>query len=122
MQDAWKNDQPIYKQLQDKVSTLILNGSYTEGEVIPSVRQVSSELSINHLTVAKAYQGLVDEGLLIKKRGVGMFVAPDARALVKKQEQEKFYQHALPEFIQRLEQLGISPEKIAKINELIKEK
>lgn len=121
MQDNWKNDLPIYRQLQDKVSGLILDGTYPEGTSIPSVRQVSSELSINHLTVAKAYQALVDDGLLIKKRGVGMFVIEGARTLVQKQEKHKFYQQELPEFIDRLTQLGISPEKIVKINELAKE-
>ncbi|MGI9288273.1 MAG: GntR family transcriptional regulator, partial [Pseudomonadales bacterium] len=61
MPDNWGDDQPIYKQLREKVAAQIMNGSFQEGESISSVRHVAAELQINHLTVAKAYQELVDE-------------------------------------------------------------
>ncbi len=108
MSEEWRDDQPIYRQLQQKVSALILDGTYPEGNSVPSVRQVSSELSINHLTVAKAYQELVDIGLLEKRRGLGMFVIEGARASLLKQEKDKFLSIELPEFIARLQQLDIT--------------
>ena len=123
MQNSWKDDSPIYKQLQDQVCRLILDGSYPEQTALPSVRQVSSEMSINHLTVAKAYQGLVDQELLIMKRGVGMFVETGAQARLQTREKNKFFEQELPAFINRLIQLDIEPvDIINKMNELIKDK
>ena len=108
MQSEWRDDQPIYRQLRDKVTSLIMNGTYAEGEAVPSVRQVSSDLGINHLTVSKAYQELVDEGLLVKKRGLGMFVIEGAKTTILEREKERFLAVELPEFFTRLEQLNIS--------------
>ncbi|MFL0796787.1 MAG: GntR family transcriptional regulator [Cellvibrionaceae bacterium] len=108
MSDEWRDDQPIYRQLQQKVSGLILDATYPEGTAVPSVRQVSKDLSINHLTVAKAYQELVDLGLLEKRRGLGMFVVEGARAALRQQEQDKFISVELPAFVSRLQQLDIS--------------
>lgn len=115
MQSDWKEDQPIYRQLQAKVVSLILNGTYPEGSALPSVRQVSADLSINHLTVAKAYQELVDEGLLEKRRGLGMFVIDGARAKVLELEKKKFLSAELPEFLTRIAQLNISKEDLMAI-------
>ncbi|HEY7885671.1 MAG TPA: GntR family transcriptional regulator, partial [Cellvibrionaceae bacterium] len=75
MNKQWSDDQPMYRQLQQEVTDLILRGAAVEGEALPSVRQLSADYRINHLTVAKAYQALADEGLLEKRRGLGMFVA-----------------------------------------------
>jgi len=112
MQDDWKEDQPIYRQLQQKVVVLILDGTYAEGEALPSVRQVSSDLRINHLTVSKAYQELVDEGLLVKKRGLGMFVIDGAKRKILDHEREKFLNQELPEFLARIAQLSISKDDL----------
>jgi len=118
MQSEWKEDQPIYRQLRSQVTALIMNGTYAEGESLPSVRQVSSDLSINHLTVSKAYQELVDDGLLEKKRGLGMFVVEGAKAMIMHKEKEKFLTTELPEFLARITQLNISKEElIDKINQ-----
>ena len=75
----WNDKQPIYKQLRGLVVERIMDGSFPEGEAVPSVRQVASDYQINHLTVGKAYQELVDAGLLEKRRGLGMFVRSGAR-------------------------------------------
>lgn len=112
MQGEWKDDQPIYRQLRDKVTYLIMNGTYAEQDAVPSVRQVSGDLGINHLTVSKAYQELVDEGLLEKKRGLGMFVVDGARSAILDREKERFMEQELPEFLARLDQLNISSEEI----------
>jgi len=112
MQANWNDDQPIYRQLRDKVIALIIDGVFAEGAAVPSVRQVSVDYSINHLTVSKAYQQLVDEGLLFKKRGVGMFVSDGAQETLVKRERVKFLQYELPEMILRMNQLGIGKEAI----------
>lgn len=115
MQEHWKDDQPIYRQLQDKVVDLILEGVFAEGEAVPSVRQIAVEYSINHLTVSKAYQQLVDDGLLVKKRGIGMFVIEGAQKQLLADERDKFLHVELPLLLKRVKQLGISNEEIINI-------
>lgn len=122
MHEPWKDDQPIYRQLYERVLDLILSGVLKEGEAIPSVRQVSSEYRINHLTVAKAYQELVDQGLVEKRRGLGMFVLPGAQRKVARAEHDKFLQQELPQLLQRARQLGITQsELIDTIRKMLKE-
>ncbi|VUD53014.1 HTH-type transcriptional repressor YtrA [Thalassocella blandensis] len=114
MQEQWKDDQPIYRQLRDRMIGLIMEGAYHEGEAIPSVRAVSAEFQINHLTVSKAYQELVDEGLVEKRRGLGMFVIEGAREKILNTEREKFLAIELPQLLQRIIQLGIPKEELIK--------
>jgi GntR family transcriptional regulator len=108
----WSNDQPIYRQLRERLQALILNGTFKEGEPMPSVRQVSSDLRINHLTVAKAYQELVDLGVLEMRRGLGMFVLEGAQEKMNSVEQERFLTVELPQLLARLKQLGISKKRL----------
>ncbi len=103
----WNDNLPIYRQLRDLVIQRILDGSFAEGESVPSVRQVASDYNINHLTVAKAYQELVDEGLLEKRRGLGMFVLSGAREALTSNEKQKFLEEELPAFIERVQRLGL---------------
>jgi GntR family transcriptional regulator len=109
----WNDKQPIYLQLREMVVERVMDGSFAEGEAVPSVRQVSSDYQVNHLTVAKAYQELVELGLLEKRRGLGMFVVPGARALLTRAEQKKFLADELPAFAQRVQALGMDLEEIA---------
>lgn len=119
MNKQWSDDQPIYRQLQQEVTDLILRGDAAEGEAVPSVRQLSADYRINHLTVAKAYQALVDEGLLEKRRGLGMFVAGGARALLLEREREKFLDRELPALWQRARDLGLNEKTlIEKLKEI----
>lgn len=104
----WSNEQPIYKQLRDRVASLIINGALAEGDAVPSVRTVSAQEKINHLTVAKAYQELVDEGVLEMKRGRGMFVLAGARKKLTITERQKFEMDELPLLVARLNNLDIS--------------
>ena len=115
MPDSWNDDQPIYKQLRERVAAQIMNGSFTEGEAISSVRQVSAELQINHLTVAKAYQELVDEGVLEMKRGRGMFVVDGARDKLRAYERKKFVAEEIPALLARLSHLSISISEFTKL-------
>ena len=113
MQESWNDQQPIYRQLRDRVAASVLSGIFPEGEPVPSVRQVASEAKINHLTVSKAYQELVDEGVLEMRRGRGMFVVDGAKELLLEQERQKFIQTELPALKSRLLQLNISVEQLA---------
>lgn len=107
MSIEWNDSLPIYRQLRELVIERILDGTFPEGEAVPSVRQVAADYNINHLTVAKAYQELVDEGLLEKRRGLGMFVLSGAREMLSDNEQQKFLEEELPAFAEKARRLGI---------------
>ena len=79
MDPQWDNSLPIYRQLRDRVVAMILEGVLKEGDPLPSVRNVAAEFRLNPLTVLKGYQQLVDEQLVEKRRGRGMFVSNGAR-------------------------------------------
>src|SRR5262244_1098731 len=88
--DEWNDSQPIYRQLRDRMVALILDGALKEGDPLPSVRNVAADYRVNPLTVLKGYQELVDEGLVEKRRGLGMFVKTGAHKLLLKGERQKF--------------------------------
>ena len=110
----WNDKQPIYRQLRDMVIERIVDGSFVEGEAVPSVRQVAADYQINHLTVGKAYQELVDAGLLEKRRGLGMFVTAGARNALTDDEQQRFLQEEVPAFAERVRLLGLEMEEVVK--------
>ncbi len=103
----WRDDQPIYIQLKEKIVHLILTGVYQEGEALPSVRSVAAEFNINHLTVAKAYQELVDNMIIEKRRGLGMYVLPAARENLLMIEKKKFFEEEVPVLKKRLAELNV---------------
>jgi GntR family transcriptional regulator len=103
----WLEGAPIYRQLRDRVIALILEGSLKEGDAVPSVRQVAADFRINPLTVMKAYQALADEGLLEKRRGLGMFVSTGAHAALHKDERTRFLETEWPRIHARLTSLGL---------------
>jgi len=115
MSIEWNDKQPIYMQLRSLVVERIMDGSFSEGEAVPSVRQVAAEYQINHLTVSKAYQELVDIGLLEKRRGLGMYVASGARAALTTTEQQSFIDEELPAFVGRVQALGMDMDEVVKI-------
>src|SRR6187399_3750970 len=90
MDPQWDDSQPIYRQLRDRVVAMILEGVLKEGDPLPSVRAVAAEFRLNPLTVLKGYQQLVDEQLVEKKRGRGMFINSGARNLLLQGERQKF--------------------------------
>ncbi len=108
----WSDGQPIYRQLKDLVIQRVMDGSFPEGEAIPSVRQVATDYHINHLTVGRAYQELVDMGLLEKRRGLGMFVASGARDSLTNNEQQRFLKEELPAFAERVHMLGMAMDEV----------
>ena len=108
----WNDNQPIYRQLRDLVVERIMDGSFAEGEAVPSVRQVAADYQINHLTVGKAYQELADAGLLEKRRGLGMFVTAGARGSLTDNEQQRFLDEEVPAFAERVRVLGMEMNEV----------
>src|SRR5499425_1836532 len=96
MDREWNDNQPIYRQLRDRVVAMILDGVLREGDPLPSVRSVAAEYRVNPLTVLKGYQELADEQLVEKRRGLGMFVTSGARELLLKGERQKFLSNEWP--------------------------
>jgi GntR family transcriptional regulator len=111
----WNDNQPIYRQLRNMVVERIMDGSFVEGEAVPSVRQVAADYQINHLTVGKAYQELVDLGLLQKRRGLGMYVTAGAQANLTSQEQQQFIDEELPAFADRARVLGLDLDQVIEL-------
>src|SRR4029453_1745907 len=109
MEREWNDSQPIYRQLQERVIALILDGVLKEGDPLPSVRNVAAEYRVNPITVLKAYQQLVDEGLVEKKRGLGMFIKPGARDLLLQGERRKFLSEEWPRVFATIQRLGLNP-------------
>lgn len=117
MDPKWNEDQPIYRQLRDRVVAMILEGVLDDGDALPSVRNVAAEYRLNPLTVLKGYQELVDEGLVEKKRGRGMFVTDGARKQLMKDERQRFIEKEWPLVTATIERLGLDPgELLASIN------
>lgn len=108
----WKDDIPIYRQVRERVVTMILEQALAPGDALPSVRQVAAECEINPLTVSKAYQELVDEQLVEKKRGLGMFVMEGAREALLEREREHFLQQEWPALLARIDRLQLDVEKL----------
>lgn len=121
MPENWNDDQPIYKQLRDRVAGLIMDGSFAEGEAVPSVRNVAADSKINHLTVAKAYQELVDQGVLEMLRGRGMFVVQGAREKLVELERAKFKNEELPALLARLDHLGFTTDELIELLQSVKQ-
>ncbi|HEY6842743.1 MAG TPA: GntR family transcriptional regulator [Thermoanaerobaculia bacterium] len=114
MEREWNDAQPIYRQLRDRVVALILDGVLKEGDPLPSVRHVATEYRLNPITVLKSYQELVDEDLVEKRRGLGMFVKPGARSSLMKDERQKFLDEEWPRVYETIQRLGLSAEELLK--------
>ncbi len=112
MDREWNDNQPIYRQLRDRVVAMILDGALKEGDNLPSVRTVAAELRVNPLTVLKGYQELVDEGLVETRRGLGMFINSGARNLLLKGERQKFLAEEWPRIYANIQRLGLKPEEL----------
>ena len=114
MEREWNDNQPIYRQLRDRVVAMILDGVLNDGDPLPSVRNVAAEYRVNPLTVLKGYQQLVDEGLVESRRGLGMFINVGARKLLLQGERQKFLAEQWPAVHATIERLGLTPEELLK--------
>jgi GntR family transcriptional regulator len=112
MDPNWNDNQPIYRQLRDRVVAMILEGVLKEGDPLPSVRNVAAEYRLNPLTVLKGYQQLVDEQLVEKRRGRGMFVSDGARRALLKDERQKFLEDEWPKVRATISRLGLDTKEL----------
>lgn len=112
MSVTWNDNAPIYRQLRDRVVAMILDGVLKQGDALPSVRQVAADFQLNPITVSKAYQELVDEQLVEKRRGLGMYITEGAREALLKNERERFLTEEWPQLRERMQRLGLDLEQL----------
>jgi GntR family transcriptional regulator len=112
IETQWDNSQPIYRQLHDRVVAMILEGVLKEGDPLPSVRHVAVEFRLNPLTVLKGYQQLVDEQLVEKRRGRGMYVCVGAAAALRTDERRRFLESDWPKVRAIIARLGLDLEQL----------
>ena len=112
MGHEWDDSQPIYRQLRDRVIAMILDAVLKEGDPLPSVRTVAADYRVNPLTVLKAYQQLVDEQIVEKRRGVGMFVKAGVRQQLLRDERQRFLKEEWPGVLATLQRLGLNAEEL----------
>ena len=110
----WDEHTPIYRQLMDLLIHRILDQTYPEGEMLPSVRQLASDFQINPLTVAKVYKELARDNFIDKKRGEGLVIKKGVRALLLKRERSKFLKEEWPQIQERMQRLDIDVEDLLK--------
>ena len=108
----WNDNAPIYRQLKERVIGMMLDGLLKPGDALPSVRQVAADYQLNPITVSKAYQELVDETLVEKRRGLGMYVTDGARDKLLATERERFVREEWPAMVERIRRLGIDIEQL----------
>ena len=108
----WSDGAPIYRQLKDRVIAMMLDGLLKPGEALPSVRQVAAEYQLNPITVSRAFQELADEGLVEKRRGLGMFVLEGAPQQLLSSERQRFLTEEWPQVRERIERLGLDPAEL----------
>ena len=122
MDPEWNDSQPIYRQLRDLVVAMILDGLLKDGDPLPSVRNVAAEYRVNPLTVLKAYQELVDDGLVEKRRGLGMFTIDGAREQLLSGERQKFIDVEWPQVLATIQRLGLKPDELLSAADKTKER
>lgn len=105
-------DKPIFQQIAEKVETGILDQSISEGDRVPSTNEFAKHYQINPATAAKGVNLLVDEGIIYKKRGVGMFVSEGARSIVMEKRKRDFYQNYIVPMKREAEKIGISGDEL----------
>ena len=115
MTSGWNDNTPIYRQLKDRVIGMMLDGVLKPGDALPSVRQVAADYQLNPITVSRAYQELVDETLVEKRRGLGMYVTDGAHEKLLTSERERFLREEWPAMLERIRRLGLSPESLLKL-------
>jgi GntR family transcriptional regulator len=120
MERDWNDAQPIYRQLRDRVVAMILDGVLNEGDPLPSVRTVAAEYRVNPLTVLKGYQQLVDEQLVEKRRGLGMFINAGARELLLQGERQRFLTEEWPKIYATIQRLGFKPAELLAAESTVK--
>jgi GntR family transcriptional regulator len=114
------NNKPIYLQIREKIEDQIVTGLLKEGDQAPSTNQLVNFYKVNHVTVSKGVNQLVDEGILFKKRGVGMFVAEGAKEKLIQQRKEKFIEDHLIKLVEEANILGITEDELIDLIKRVK--
>ena len=112
MQINFEDERPIFVQIADGIEDAILTGAFEESGQIPSITELSVSYKINPATALKGISILVDEGIIFKKRGVGMFVAPGAVSKLRDNRKVLFFDHYIKKLIEEAKKLGITNEEI----------
>ena len=112
MRADWNDSTPIYRQLKERVVGMMLDGVLKAGDALPSVRSIAAEYQLNPITVSKAYQELVDERLVEKRRGIGMYVTEGASEKLLASERERFIREEWPAMVERIRRLGLNVEQL----------
>ena len=115
MSKAFDSSKPIFLQVRELIEDQIVNDQLKEGDQAPSTNQLVSFYKINHATVSKGINQLVEEGILFKKRGIGMFVAEGAKQTLVGQRKEAFVDNYVRSLVQEAEKLGITEEEIIRL-------
>jgi GntR family transcriptional regulator len=105
-------ERPVYLRLRDSIAAMILEGRVRDGDPLPSVRSLAAEYGANPLTVAKAYQTFQDEGFVLVRRGVGMFVATGAAERLRSSERDQFLNERWPPIAAQIRRLGLDVEEL----------
>ncbi|GAA2895584.1 GntR family transcriptional regulator [Streptosporangium fragile] len=98
---------PIYRQIAERIKADVLNETLKADEQVMSTNQYAAFYRINPATAAKAFQQLVDEGVLYKKRGIGMFISPDARDMLRARRKETFFGEVVDPMVAEARAIGI---------------
>jgi GntR family transcriptional regulator len=109
---TWHQDRPIYRQLMEQIVARILDNTYREGEMLPSVRQLASDFVVNPLTAARAYREL--EEYTETRRGIGLIVKEGVRELLLKREQRRFLREEWPAIRDRIKALDLDAAALLK--------
>lgn len=112
MQHKWSDSRPIYLQLRDHAISMILDGALDDGDPLPSVRTVAADFNLNPITVSKAYQSLVEDDLVERRRGLGMFVREGAKIALLEAERSQFLERDWPALLKRARTLDIDPQEL----------
>lgn len=103
---------PVYQRLRDVIAASILDGEYRDGDMLPSVRALAAEHGANPLTVAKAYQSFQEDGLVVVRRGVGMFVAPGGAESLRTRMRSEFLDTVWPPVAAQIRRLRLDAEDL----------
>lgn len=120
MKNMFNQDKPIYVQIREKMEDQIVNDQLKEGEQAPSTNQLAAFYKINHITVSKGINQLVEEGILYKKRGIGMFVAEGAKEKLITKRKDAFKAAFIVGLVLEAEKLGISESEIVEYIKQVK--
>lgn len=110
----YHNEKALFIKIAERLCDDILSGCYTEGALVPSVRELAAEYEVNINTALRAFELLQRDGILLSQRGIGMSVAKGARRHILSARRKEFLQHELPDFMRRMELLGLTLDDIAR--------